>query len=81
MSLDNTTENLGDLSNGGALRWPLQLFVSPPRHLSIVFLPIGGGLLFRGREISHSGPLLTPGNLCRMLLIHYVNADFTRPLD
>jgi hypothetical protein len=41
MSLNNTKENLGDLSNGGTLRWPSQLFVPPPRHLSIVFLPIG----------------------------------------
>jgi hypothetical protein len=48
MTLDDTKENLGYLSNGGALLLPLQLFVSPPRHLSIVFLPIGGGLLFRG---------------------------------
>ncbi len=64
----------------GPSPWPLQLFVSPAAPPLDVLLPIGGGLLFRGREVPHSRPLLTDDNSCWMLLLHYVDADFPGPL-
>lgn len=70
-----------DPAPGGApAPWPVQLF-PPGKPARECRLPVGGGLLFRGRHIPHARPPLPAGHRCRILLLHYVDADFTGELD
>jgi hypothetical protein len=52
--------------------WP---FVIYPEEGEVTLWPrLRGGVLFRGREIAHSRPLLPEGHRCLSLLLHYAPA-------
>jgi hypothetical protein len=56
----------------GISPWP---FVVHPEEGEVTLLPrLRGGVLFRGRELAHSRPLLPEGHRCLNLLLHYAPA-------
>jgi len=61
--------------------WAIQIHPSPGAEPVDCFQSMGGGLLFRGRELPHGRKPLPVGETCSTLLLHYVNADFAGPLD
>jgi hypothetical protein len=65
----------------GRSPWPVQLYLDPDAPPVECFQTIGGGLLFRGCEISHARPPLPPDQRSWVLLLHYVDIDFAGSLD
>lgn len=65
----------------GISPWALRIY---PRHDAApldLFQRIGGGVLFRGRELAHGRPALPTDQTCWTLLAHYVDIDFEGTLD
>ncbi len=65
----------------GISPWALRIY---PRHDAEpldLFQRIGGGVLFRGRELAHGRPALPTDQTCWTLLAHYVDIDFEGTLD
>lgn len=65
----------------GVSPWPLTIYPEQNEGPQDCFLPLGGGLLFKGRELKHGRKALPPGQTCWTLLLHYVDADFDGDLD
>jgi hypothetical protein len=65
----------------GRSPWPVQVRLDPDAPPLDCFQTIGGGILFRGCEISHGRPTLPPDQRSWVLLLHYVDRDFDGPLD
>jgi hypothetical protein len=59
--------------------WPLHLSAADGRVT--VWLGIGDGLLYRGRQLSHHRDRLLDGMTSTSILFHYVAQDFAGPLD
>lgn len=69
------------LPPGGRSPWPVQVDLDPGAPPVDFFQTIGGGVLFRGAEITHGRPALPPDQRSWVLLLHYVDIDFDGPLD
>lgn len=65
----------------GVSSWPVQVYTNPEAPPTDCHQSVGGGLLFRGQELRHGRPKLPADHSCSVLLLHYVDADFTGPLD
>ncbi len=63
----------------GHTPWPLLLHLTT--HDVAVHQALGDSLLYRGRHIEHSRPPLQKGHTSVSLLFHYVDADFSGPID
>ena len=64
----------------GRSRWPLLFHVDAAEPMAL-HQAIGDVAVFRGIEIAHSRPVLASNARSMTALLHYVDADFTRPLD
>lgn len=65
----------------GVSPWPIQLYPRPGVTPVECYQGIGGGLLFKGRQLSHGRQPLVADQTCWTLLLHYVDADFAGSLD
>jgi hypothetical protein len=59
--------------------WPLQLQLSV--DTVVVYQAIGDSLLYKGREIPHFRTPLADGCTSTSILFHYVDRDFSGPLN
>lgn len=66
---------------GAPAPWPVQLYLEPDAPPEVLRQPLGGGLLFMGREVEHARPALAADHRCWVLLLHYVDAAFAGSLD
>lgn len=62
-----------------ATPWPLELHTSCGK--ATIFQALGDGLLYRGRAIPHSRPLLPRGHTSTSIFFHYVRKDFCGSLS
>ncbi len=65
----------------GISPWGLQIHPRSGAAPIDCFQSLGGGMLFRGRELPHGRKTLPPDETCWTLLVHYVDADFAGSLD
>lgn len=65
----------------GVSPWAIQIHAGPGAEPIDCFQSLGGGILFRGRELPHGRKPLPADETCWTLLLHYVDADFAGPLD
>ncbi len=65
----------------GRSPWPVQVFTVPDAPPVELFQSIGGGILFRGHRMPHARPALPPENACWVMLLHYVDSDYSGSLD
>jgi hypothetical protein len=63
----------------GASPWPLHLLTAGGRVT--VWQALGDALLYRGRRLAHYRDRLPEGMTSTSILFHYVDRDFTGPLD
>lgn len=69
------------LPANGVSPWAIQLYPRPGAEPIDCFQSLGGGILFRGRDLPHGRKPLSADETCWTLLLHYVDADFDGPLD
>ncbi|HEV7287634.1 hypothetical protein [Sphingomonas sp.] len=65
----------------GVSPWAIQIYPHPDAEPIDCFQSLGGGILFRGRDLPHGRKQLPADETCWTLLLHYVNADFAGALD
>lgn len=65
----------------GVSPWAIEIYPQPGAQPVECLQSLGGGILFRGRNLPHGRKALPAGQTCWTLLLHYVDADFDGPLD
>lgn len=65
----------------GISPWAIQVHARPDAEPVDCFQSLGGGILFRGRDLPHGRKPLAAGQTCWTLLVHYVDAGFAGALD
>ena len=65
----------------GISPWALQVHARRDAEPVDCFQSLGGGILFRGRDLPHGRKPLAAGETCWTLLVHYVNAGYAGSLD
>lgn len=61
--------------------WPLSLATGPGPHVVDLRPRVGGGVVFRGRQLPNGRPSLACDASCCVLMCHYVDAGFAGPLE
>lgn len=65
----------------GVSPWAIQIHPQSGADPVDCFQSLGGGILFRGQDLSHGRRPLPADEICWTLLVHYVDADSTGSLD
>lgn len=61
----------------GCAPWPLEVELTAGAPAARLFQAPGDAVLFRGRKLRHSRPPLPAGACCLVLMLHWVDADFS----
>ncbi|CAD6875529.1 hypothetical protein [Methylomonas fluvii] len=68
------------IPSDGISPWPIRVYPNANDPMDC-HQRLGGGILFRGCEIRHGRPSLPANDTCWVMLLHYVDADFSGSLD
>lgn len=61
--------------------WPLHLDLGDSGGVAAIHQAFGEGLVYRGRELPHHRARLAAGSSSTSIFLHYVDVDFSGPLD